>query len=183
AWYHLINIMLNTQVKIGPLEQGPLPEQHYQYLKHTGIDTQITITGNIQSLLTNADLQPNYKLALQEAEIQLHMGGGNLMMGHPVKTGRTFPHKTLYSFKTEQGMIHYLKSATGKSLLNSAEKRITQAYSEWQLRLQLQINDYSFPAPEMHKGKVGLRKVSDQPNFNDNDQPGWLTTYIQEETK
>ncbi len=76
-------------------------------------------------------------------------------------------------------MIHYLKSATGKSHLGSAQKRITQEYSEWQFRLKLQVNDYSFPAPEIHKGKASLSKISDQPDFSDSEQFGWLSHYQQ----
>ncbi|WP_415897760.1 hypothetical protein ACMXYX_04795 [Neptuniibacter sp. QD72_48] len=177
AWYHLINIMLNTQVKIEPLKQGKLPAEHYQYLKQTGIDTQITVNGNIQSLLSNEEHQANYQLDLQEVEIKRQMSGGNIMGGHPIKTGRAFSSKTLYSFQTDHGMIHYLKSATGKSHLGAAQKLVNKTYSEWQLRLKLQVNDYSFPAPEMHKGKASLSKISDHPDFSDSDQLGWLSDY------
>ncbi|WP_292953103.1 MULTISPECIES: hypothetical protein [unclassified Neptuniibacter] len=177
AWYHLINIMLNIQVKIEPLKQGTLPDQHYQYLKQTGIDTQITVNGNIQSLLSNDEHQANYHLELQEVEIKRQMSGGNIMGGHPVKTGRAFQGETLYSFKAEHGMIHYLRSTTEKSHLNAGQKVVADNYSEWQLRLKLQVNEFSFPAPEMHNGKAALDKISSQPDFSDSNPLGWLSDY------
>jgi len=179
AWYQLINTLLNIQARVEPFAKGELEEEKYKLLKSQGIDTQVVIQGNIQGLLSSSENMPRYQLELNEIEIKRQYGGSNMLGGHPVKTGNMFKGKTLYSLTTENGIIHYLRSATGKSHFSAAQKITAQTYSEWQLRLKLTVGEFTFPAPEMDKGKKALDKIDELPDFNDSDQLGWLSEFRQ----
>ena len=74
-------------------------------------------------------------------------------------------------------MIHYLKSTTDNSHFNASQKLVTDNYSEWRLRLKLEINEFSFPAPEMENGKKAVNNINKLADFNDSEQIGWLSTY------
>lgn len=179
AWYQLLNTLLNIQARVEPLSKGLLDEDKYLSLRQQGVDTQVTIQGNIQGLLSTPEHIPQYQLELKEVEVKRQIGGSNLMGGYPIKTGKVHLGQTLYSLTTDHGMIHYLRSATGKSHFSPAQKMTAQTYSEWQLRLKLTVGEFTFPAPEMNKGKKAIDNINKLPDFNDSDQLGWLSEFQQ----
>lgn len=186
GFYHLANLFVGLDIQFHKLsEVGKLPElmrpssEEIQALEKQNVDTCISVTNNLASLLSMNTKEVCEYVAIREAAQTDTISAG--MMGSAVHSSRkqvaTTDSRILASKALLNGHQYFVGNA--KKLGHSGDSHSTYLGSSisttlgWKVKAQLQINDWLFPAPaNLNSTASGVQKKV--PDFDKDDQDFWL---------